>query len=105
MLFFLLINVKMPTIVGILTFMRGKFSCSAEMSLDFFITLGPDLLWHLKKKKVPKYCRIGYRPPNFVTSCQEFVTRMPLIGLVNCNTTSTFIRKNTVYCHNGSVIG
>ena len=47
MLFFLLINVKIPTIVGILTFMRGKFSCSAKLSLDFFITLGPDLLWHL----------------------------------------------------------
>ena len=30
MLFFLLINVKMPTIVGILTFMSRKISCSAR---------------------------------------------------------------------------
>ena len=32
-LFFLLINVKMPTIVGILIFMSRKNSCSAELSL------------------------------------------------------------------------
>ena len=33
-LFSWLINVKMPTIVGILTFMsRKKFSCSAELSM------------------------------------------------------------------------
>ena len=45
MLFFLLINVKMPTIVGILTFMsRKKISCSIDMSMNFFfITSGPDL--------------------------------------------------------------
>ena len=36
MLVFLLINVKMPTIVGILTFMRGKLSCSAELSMTFY---------------------------------------------------------------------
>ena len=30
MLFFLLINVKMPTIVGILTYMSRKISCSAK---------------------------------------------------------------------------
>ena len=34
MLFFPLINVKMPTIVGIITFMRrGKISCSVELSM------------------------------------------------------------------------
>ena len=33
MLFFLLINVKMPTIVSILTFMSRKFSCSVELSM------------------------------------------------------------------------
>ena len=67
MTFFLLINVKMPTIVGILTFMRGKnsildlyepkkpnflifiylltfkSSCSTEMSTKkSFITSGPE---------------------------------------------------------------
>ena len=31
--FFLLINVKMPTIVGILTFMRGRIAFSAYLSL------------------------------------------------------------------------
>ena len=42
MLFFLLINVKMPTLVGILTFMsRKKNSCSADLSM-IFITLGPE---------------------------------------------------------------
>ena len=33
MLFFTLINVKMPTIVGILTFMSRKKSCSVELSM------------------------------------------------------------------------
>ena len=33
MLFFPLINVKMPTIVGILTFMSRKSSCSVELSM------------------------------------------------------------------------
>ena len=41
MLFFLLINVKMSKIVGILTFMSRKISCSAEFSM-IFITSGPD---------------------------------------------------------------
>ena len=34
MLFFLLINVKMRTIVGILTFMSRKSSCSVELSMQ-----------------------------------------------------------------------
>ena len=38
MVFFLLINVKMLTIVSILTFRSRKKPCSAE----FFITSGPD---------------------------------------------------------------
>ena len=33
MLFFPLINIKMPTIVGILTFMSRKKSCSVELSM------------------------------------------------------------------------
>ena len=40
MLFFLLINVKMPKAVGILTIMSRKISCSAELSLE---TSGPGL--------------------------------------------------------------
>ena len=38
MIFFLLINVKMPTIVGILTFISGKNSiiCLSEPKSDFF---------------------------------------------------------------------
>ena len=36
MLFFLLMTVKMPTIVGILTFVSRKNSCSAEMSMKNF---------------------------------------------------------------------
>ena len=44
MLFFLLINLKMPTIVGILIFMSRKISCSNELSRKkSFITSGPDL--------------------------------------------------------------
>ena len=35
LLFFLLINVKMPTVVGILTFSAGKISCSVELSMNF----------------------------------------------------------------------
>ena len=44
MLFFPLINVKMPTNVGILTFMsRENFMPSRVEHEIFFITLGPDL--------------------------------------------------------------
>ena len=43
MLFVPLINVKMPTTVGILTFMSRKLSCSVELSMKSFITLGPGL--------------------------------------------------------------
>ena len=32
--FIMLINVKMPTIVGILTFMSSIFSCLAELSMN-----------------------------------------------------------------------
>ena len=39
MLFFLLINVKMPTTVGILTFISGKKFCSSELSMIFFYNL------------------------------------------------------------------
>ena len=34
--FFLLINVKMPIVVGILTFMSRKISCSTELSMKNF---------------------------------------------------------------------
>ena len=46
MLFVLLINVKMPTIVGILTYMymSRKISFSAELSMNFFITSKPEAL-------------------------------------------------------------
>ena len=44
MLFFLLRNVKMPTVIGILTFMSRKISCLAELSMEkVFLTSGPDL--------------------------------------------------------------
>ena len=39
----MLINVKKPTIVGILTFMSRIILCSAELSMEkSFITSGPD---------------------------------------------------------------
>ena len=42
-LFFSLINVKMPTLVGILTFMSRQNSYSVELSMEkVFITSGPD---------------------------------------------------------------
>ena len=43
MLFFLLIYVKVPIIVGILTFISRKNSCSAELSMNFFYNSGPGL--------------------------------------------------------------
>ena len=44
MLFFPLINVKIATIVGILTFMSRKILCSVELSMKTsLITLGPGL--------------------------------------------------------------
>ena len=38
----ILINVKMATIVGILTFISWEISCSAELSMNFY-NLGPDI--------------------------------------------------------------
>ena len=40
-LFLLLINVKMPTIVGILTFMSRKIFMLSSVEHVFFITSGP----------------------------------------------------------------
>ena len=40
MLFFQLINVKMPSIVGILTFMSRKMSCKVELSMKKVYNLG-----------------------------------------------------------------
>ena len=43
MLFFLLINVKMPTIVGILIFISRKIFILNRVELEnFFMTSGPD---------------------------------------------------------------
>ena len=48
MLFFLHINVKMPIIAGILTFMSGKdFLLNLFEHKKSFITSGPDQPWHL----------------------------------------------------------
>ena len=44
MLFPLLINVKMPAIVSILTFMSRKISCSSELSMKKFYNLGARFL-------------------------------------------------------------
>ena len=41
MLFFPLINVKMPTIVGILTFSRRKNSMLSRVEHEFFYIFGP----------------------------------------------------------------
>ena len=44
MLFFLLVNVKMPTVIGILTFKSRKNSMlSLVEHAIFFMTCGPDL--------------------------------------------------------------
>ena len=55
MVFFLLINVKMPTIVGILTFMSRKNPCRAELSMIFFITAGS----RLQNTSIPELSRIN----------------------------------------------
>ena len=56
MLFFLLINVKMPTIVGILTFMNGKnFVLSWVEHEKSFITSGHDIIWESSGPGCSKY--------------------------------------------------
>ena len=40
MQFFLLINVKVPIFVDILTLSAGKKSCSAELNMEFLYNLG-----------------------------------------------------------------
>ena len=48
MLFFLLINVKMPTIVGILTFMsKNKSMLNSVEHEKSFITSGPGIIIHI----------------------------------------------------------
>ena len=54
MLFFLLINVKMPTVVGILTFVSEKVSYSAELSF-VFRTSGPGLTDCLCKRDTAEH--------------------------------------------------
>ena len=50
MLFFLFINVKMPTIVGSLTFIsRKNLKLNRVKHEKSFITLGPDLLFAVQK--------------------------------------------------------
>ena len=45
MLYFLFINVKMPTVVGILTFMNRKnFMLNSVEHENSFITSGPDVI-------------------------------------------------------------
>ena len=58
--FIMLINVKMPTIVGILTFMSRIFSCSAELSMKkVFINSGPG--WIQLILGSPLYTSIAHR--------------------------------------------
>ena len=52
MLFFLLINVKMPTIVGIFTFMTRKKSRSAELSMNFFYNFGASLIMIISRSPI-----------------------------------------------------
>ena len=52
MIFVLLINVKMPTIVCILTFMSRKKSCSAGLSMIYFITSRPGVVFTLTTIKM-----------------------------------------------------
>ena len=56
--FIMLINVKMPTIVGILTFMsRINFVLSRVEHQNFFITSGPDFyVVHLMMETIKLQC-------------------------------------------------
>ena len=57
MLFFLLINVKMPTIVGILTFLsRKNFIFSSFEHIKSFITFGPDCKGILRYLRSFDFC-------------------------------------------------
>ena len=60
-LFFLLINVKMPTIIVIITFMSRKISCSAELNMIFFITLGPVLSGEHRGGWVVRWCWVNFQ--------------------------------------------
>ena len=53
----MLINVKMPTIVGILTFTSRKILYSAELSMEFFITPGPGLTLTMPKIEISYNCK------------------------------------------------
>ena len=67
MLFFLLINVEMPIIVGIFTFMSRKMSRSAELSMIF-----PQGLTVQLKSKVSIYLPLHLNPQGV---CQTSIDR------------------------------
>ena len=71
MLFFLLINVIMPTIVGILTFMSRKKSCSAELSMKNIIS---GLIFQ-------KRSRVKFRVNSFNSHLAYVISGLPLTAL------------------------
>ena len=81
MLFFLFTNVKMPTIVGILTFMSRKiFMLNRVEHEKSFITSGPGLIVKMKIRLwgVPKnFSRlISVSPCDQPIICEDYQTRL-----------------------------
>ena len=71
MIFFLFINVKMPTVVGILIFMsRKNLMLNSVEHEKSFLTLGPDIQikGHNSDRKSPIVTQIKY------DQCQEVIT-------------------------------
>ena len=75
MLFFLLLILQMPTIVGIITFMSRKISCIAELSMNFIYYFGASLwtmLYHVNMVHVlPGHLQYIFNGSN--TDC-SFIT-------------------------------
>ena len=69
MLLFLLINVKMPTIIGILTFMSRKKSCSAELSMIFLYPRG--LYFCITDSQIDSYEYIKKTLNILLSECNE----------------------------------
>ena len=76
MLFFLLINIKMPTVVGILTFMSRKNFMLTSVEHENFITSGPvfEVSWKMASFHRTMTAASDKRHCNWVTTFYDIKT-------------------------------
>ena len=101
MLFPPLINVKMPTIIGILTFMSGKNICSVQLSMKIFYNLGARTVSFESFSIHLNTVHYLYFGNGQFTTLQVLNNSTPLIFFVKCNVPKAFNMINMVICRTG----